>query len=844
MPKSSGEGVVPRPGPRVVVRAPDGRRRTLAATTTLRRAASGRWQVDGHGIDLGDQGVLWPRTPTQAARIRTGRSAVVAVSYAVTVPATTQVASADDVADAQTQPDGTVIVETTGSAPTTPGAPDGSRRYEAGDVLVAGPTPELPYGLLGRVTDVTAADGGARLTVDPEGASLLDAVAEAQLATAPRTLSADQLRGTTPTARAVKRATDRRDSDGSADSLFTDLDALGENVACEAGGQLVVEGGFEIAAEIGFEAGWDWGWDGGELDHARAYATADQSAHLIATATGDASCTLDETELLADPLEFRTFTVWAGPVPVVFTPQLQFYADGLVEAHAEAEYGYRQSMGVSAEVGWDRESGGYGDHDVDPPTLERIGPNFDGSAHAELGVTAEATLLLYGLVGPHLGLRGALLGDAALDASAQDGPEAAGEWSLGLGLGVTGGIDVDALELESDDLDIWDNYDDPWIIASGRWAFGDGDLPGSLTNLTAELDRDGGNYWAEVPELSADGAVAAWWLADPDTQVGFVHVQDIGTGATERLTPPVWNLGPTSPISQPKFALSADARWVALSGDSGAPVWLYDRSTGRYTRVAAQREGVSSVDVTRDGSVAWVEEDASQRLGLYWWDAATRERSRIAVPDGVRPIRAQVSDDGTRLLLEAVDESSRQAYLLDRNNGEWTLISADRRGLPAEDGLAETAALSGDGGTAVFLTRTPLLGEAGTHTRLYRWHDARLTLIADDATLWQPWTGWHGNRPRVSGDGRYTAYAVGSGADGADLQVELHDADTGERRTISQAFTDGGTQNGEVGDGWSFYPALDGDGDTVVFLSTADNLTDDDPSGGDVLLWRRSGGGS
>lgn len=254
-----------------------------------------------------------------------------------------------------------------------------------GDAIAAGVGPTTPNGLLVRVTGVEVVNGSVRATTVP---ARLDEVLPSGRAAPTITVnrlsaaSSTPLRSTSPTtAGYTARTADR-------------------SVACTGSSSFVLKATTEVSATLNPVL--EWGIT--SPDKVGLVANASASAHAEASASLAGSCTLNEIELLDRKL--TPVTVMAGPVPVVFVPELEVSLDGSIEASSQT--GASVDAGIAAKAGLMYENG------VTSPVAD-ITPTFDHtiippSANATATATLHTTIsvLVYGAAGPEVALNSGL----------------------------------------------------------------------------------------------------------------------------------------------------------------------------------------------------------------------------------------------------------------------------------------------------------------------------------------------------------------------------------------------------------------------------------------------------
>ncbi len=195
---------------------------------------------------------------------------------------------------------------------------------------------------------------------------------------------------------------------------------------------------------------------------------------------------------------------------------------------------------------------------------------------------------------------------------------------------------------------------------------------------------------------------------------------------------------------------------------------------------------------------------------------------------------------GATNLTEPPVGSYEQIVRCDRLTGEIVLVSLhDVTGTLAGSHCAHPA-ISDDGNRIVFQTYAGLepRDQTGNQDIYLRDVAAATTRLAS--------VGWNGNEsgnlhsydPAISGDGSHAAFesmatnliADGLGGQG---QVYLRDMEAAFTRRISE------NAAGQLGNGYSSYPSINGDGGAVAFQSDANNLVAGDINGcSDIFVYR------
>lgn len=293
--------------------------------------------------------------------------------------------------------------------------------------------------------------------------------------------------------------------------------------------------------------------------------------------------------------------------------------------------------------------------------------------------------------------------------------------------------------------------------------------------------------------------------------------------------------------------------WLALA----IPLEMPCEETG--TRIVRQMlggppSGIASADVSADGRfVAFVSlarlipADANNLEDVYVLDRATGRLTLESVTAGERTAdgssgHPRLSGNGRVVVFSSVasnlagasmDGTGTQVLRRDRATGTTILVSRTPAGAPGQ-GWSGNPDVSEDGRFVVFESAAadlvPGVDANGTGRDVYLFDASEGTVrrVSLDAGGRQPATG-ESSAPAISGSGRVVAFAstapLGpdqSAATGT-LQREVfaRDLATGNVRRLSA------TRGGGVSNAASYYPAIDGDGRRVAFVSKATDLDDD-----------------
>lgn len=171
--------------------------------------------------------------------------------------------------------------------------------------------------------------------------------------------------------------------------------------------------------------------DGFEIRTARCVLRGTQSVTLALRSQALSRGFRKEWSLLKEPLKLPSFTVMVGWLPVVLTPQLEFFAG----VEGDVAPGFAMSVhGTSAHALGPQKQGGEWDlvqeHNED---LKIDEPDFEYTGDIRFDVSARLGMMVYGVTGPfvNVALFGELAGTAYPEFSltAYAGVEVRGGWS-------------------------------------------------------------------------------------------------------------------------------------------------------------------------------------------------------------------------------------------------------------------------------------------------------------------------------------------------------------------------------------------------------------------------------
>jgi uncharacterized membrane protein YgcG len=351
------------------------------------------------------------------------------------LPASTRVIPTSEVKSASGTPSGTRTLTL---------GPGVAASLAPGDVLVIGITPATPYGFLGRVTSVV--ERGVELIVTTKPATLEDAIPQGEIQV--HATYVDGNLKPTPRFRHVSGA--RKTNAASEPMELSGGVSTGINKSLGCGSASVdLTGNADVTPSFTFTAQW-----GGILHPSVQQATFKASVveNLQLTASGHAaaSCTPISLSLLSRT--FAPFTVWVGPVPVVFVPKLNID----LAAHATLQADLNAIVGQQLTVvgGASYNKGSFSPISSLTNTFTWQQPSPSLTATLAAGVTAKLSLLIADFVGPYVALTPSLELDVdPLQVSPTPW------WTLNGKLDAGVGIHVAVLNL---------NWDDPHLISYER----------------------------------------------------------------------------------------------------------------------------------------------------------------------------------------------------------------------------------------------------------------------------------------------------------------------------------------------------------------------------------------
>ncbi len=329
----------------------------------------------------------------------------------------------------------------------------------AGDVIVSGVTPDTPFGLLRKVTAVTRL--GDRTLVDTAPAALTDAITEGSL-TVHRSLASTDIASFQPFLPGVTLG-------GSTQPQYpfclsaSNVPLYSSGTTGTVGGSLTASG--RVCAAINFYLSlqisgpsWDHPFGAFQVEF-KSDGAEMTDVRLTASGTVDVHQKYELGRFYLMP-----FTIVIAGVPVVFTPVvlMTIGADGHVTAGVTA--GVTQSDAYQADLQcsngncWATGSLPAPTFSLDPVSLNA------GTAITGYG-TPELDVLLYGVVGPELDVRGYVEADAGYIYPVLGKSLAVYSWTVYGGLQVHIGIALDIPQIYHQDFTLITVYDLRTVLA-------------------------------------------------------------------------------------------------------------------------------------------------------------------------------------------------------------------------------------------------------------------------------------------------------------------------------------------------------------------------------------------
>ena len=297
-----------------------------------------------------------------------------------------------------------------------------------------------------------------------------------------------------------------------------------------------------------------------------------------------------------------------------------------------------------------------------------------------------------------------------------------------------------------------------------------------------------------------------------------------------------------------RVTFTSDADPTGGNPDGGKEVFLYDASTGGLTQISGSSGdgGSSNPTISGDGrrilflshgDLTGGNRDRGQELFLYDVDSRTLVQLTTSASGGVQIYDPTLSTQGNRAAFTSnwdYDSDSRitgfRLYLLETETGVLSKVADHLSGVLAAGGWHP--ALNEDGTILVFESNMDLVGENSDLSReifLLDTSAGSLMQISDSPIASQGPADTGSIFPAVNGDGTRVAFLSNRDETGQnpDLNAEIFFCDTrlGACAQITRSF----------GTSLRSGPALSAKGAHLVFLSVLD-LTGDNPDGSEEVF--------
>jgi len=382
----------------VTVTGPDGYEASVSRTETLSDLRSGRYTVEAGPVREGG-GTAWPfqadgdKPPWRNTINLVGTAPrSMTVYYADFVSSLTRVVPDDATTSLVAGLGGKEVLSV---SPALAG-----QRYRRGEFLVSQPSPRDLDGYVLTVDDVEPGSRGGAEVLDTTPVDIDKAVPEGEI-DARRVLNVE-----------------------SPDFEFTSLH-------CSTKATLDVAAQFRVVPTLSFRLQWRFP----KLRAAEMSVGITEEATAAATASGRARCESSSTERVWSSrsiLPHGYFTVFVGPVPVVIRPTLDLYLSGQASMEGSVNVRVEQHAKLEGRLVYPKAE------QLSEPSNAWTRSSFTSKASvsADVSVTPTLGLLLYGHVGPSLGVQAQL----KFEATPQD-------HTLQGCLGLTGHIEIPRLGL-------------------------------------------------------------------------------------------------------------------------------------------------------------------------------------------------------------------------------------------------------------------------------------------------------------------------------------------------------------------------------------------------------------
>jgi Tol biopolymer transport system component len=345
------------------------------------------------------------------------------------------------------------------------------------------------------------------------------------------------------------------------------------------------------------------------------------------------------------------------------------------------------------------------------------------------------------------------------------------------------------------------------------------------TNILVSVDTNGlagADGMSTDPAMSSNGRYVAFTSVADNLVAGDVNnaqdvfVRDLLNGTTTLASVNTSGAHFGSSVASYLLQISSDGRYVLFRNSS-----LYWRDLQSVTSRTVGGSW-SAGSMTPDGRfVAY----GSGSANMYVWDFQLNTGVYSLGTPKISTIA--ISPDGNRIAALA----SGQVYLVDRAaNTNWTLASS-----------GVSFQFSGDSRFLVYCTAAAqVANDTNGLSDIYLYdYQTQSNLLVSQSYAWAGAANGASDSPVLSADGRFIAYRSAAsdivpGDTNGVPDVFLYDRQTGMTLLLSVSAL------GDVaGNNRSLFPAMSGDGQTVVFQSWASDLVGQDfNQGADVFAWK------
>lgn len=324
-------------------------------------------------------------------------------------------------------PDQTTISQVTPNQVIVSGTAD----YQCGDVIVSEVSTAAPSGILRKVQSVTVQGNQTILNTIP--ATLEDVFDNADILVN-QALSTKDIKESRVLTNGVFFVPDTKN-----DEKFS-YD-INKQITLPTGQVMNITG--ELGAENSFD--FDLKIRNKNISFLKYTHIAEQSAELAVSVNNSYNYSND-----FDLYEhtFYPFTVWIGPVPLVFVPKIKVVLN--VSASGEAGVSTSITQTASVSAGLQLQDGQWSTSSDEDVSFDFQPPQLTNELSVSVGAGPDLSLMLFGIAGPYANTRGSLV----LTADLMSTPW----WTLTGKVKIDGGIMFDALGVEADYSSNFLNY--------------------------------------------------------------------------------------------------------------------------------------------------------------------------------------------------------------------------------------------------------------------------------------------------------------------------------------------------------------------------------------------------